>query len=90
MCVVSMIIDHTRHWNPPILPVPYIPWPSPLPSVPARKWTIEEMREFLRLIEEAKKVDAKAGLKDCEDPEKAKLLIAIKQSIEFIEGKNHG
>ncbi|HYF37784.1 MAG TPA: hypothetical protein VD994_20955 [Prosthecobacter sp.] len=63
------------------------PW-APMPYDPVKKKAEEDaqkMREFLELLEKAKKVDEVAGLPNCEDPAKAAFEQAVVQRLAAIE-----
>lgn len=76
MCVVSMVMDEgRRQWpNPWVNPAPdaapAIPPAWPFPPPPSPFPSEEEIQEFRRLLEQAKKFDTVTGQSDCEDPEK--------------------
>ncbi len=83
MCTVSMIFDHYRErWNPPgYWPVP--PQTVPLPQIIQTEPTIsqEEIAEFRRLLERARKYDADHNQPDCEMEEKRAALLAIAKAL---------
>ena len=95
MCVVSMVYDHYyEKWkNTPPPPNPYIYPPPPYPIMP---WvappsglpTQQELEEFRRLLERARKYDIETGQKDCELEEKKRKVKELAESfgldIEFV------
>lgn len=98
MCVVSMVMDHYtdkwNQWNPPIMPYTAEPlryWPIPIP-IPEPKITDEEIREFRKLLERARKYDKDNGEPDCEMEEKKeklrKLAAELGFDISFIDEEN--
>ena len=71
MCTVSMIMDHYHDkWEDKLKwqPMPWLPttiWPAPSPPViPAI--TKEEIDEFHKLLDRARKYDIEHGEPDCE------------------------
>lgn len=99
MCVYSMIMDHkmddwyNKYWK--SVPGPkYEPdsppsWPYPLPEptkdVEVKLPTKEELEEFRKLLERARKYDEENNQKDCELEEKKKILkdMANKLGVEI-------
>ena len=84
MCSVSMIMDHFRDkWQQPpyILPQPYQVWQPPI--------TQDEIAEFRKLLERARKYDRDNGEPDCELQEKKdalkKIADAMGVDISFID-----
>ena len=86
MCVVSMVMDMGRTswpWNPPV-GSPIQPVTVPFNTT---DWTIATTDEatalqaFEELIAAAEKLDRILGLADCEDPEKAKWLDAVRERV---------
>ena len=86
MCVVSMVMDMGRTswpWNPPV-GSPIQPVTVPFDNT---GWTIATTDEsialqaFEELIAAAEKLDRILGLADCEDPEKAKWLDAVRERV---------
>ncbi len=77
MCVMSMVMDHSRDFMWPYT-VPWSPtqpfqWP-PTPTEPSPIFT-QEMADFIsKLIKGAKDYDAKTGQPDCELEGKKKTL----------------
>lgn len=93
MCVVSMISDHyIEKWqeklHPPVT-VPYYARPfDPAPPLDPPTITPEEVEEFRRLLERARKYDKRTGQPDCELEEKRKTLKDLARqlgvAIEFV------
>lgn len=50
-------------------------------TYPMDWWNAIKLEEFQKLIGAAKHMDEVAGEKDCEDPEKAKLLQRVEQHL---------
>lgn len=89
MCVVSMVSDwgRTQPWAPdPIKPWKPTEW---LPGIPQQPQVSEEdlkkIKEFLKLLEEAKKFDEATKQPDCIDDRKDKFE---KELIDLL--KKHG
>lgn len=88
MCVVSMVMDHYRErWtNPPFVYPPVIPL-SQIVNPP----TQDEIDEFRRLLDRARKYDKKYGEPDCELDEKRLALKKIANEmgidISFVDDK---
>lgn len=75
MCAVSMIMDH--YWDkwPKPNPTPHWPQPNPLqPYIPPNLPTAEEIEEFRKLLERARKYDKDNNEPDCELQEKKDRL----------------
>jgi hypothetical protein len=73
MCVMSMVYDYYQDkWKQPLQYPIYPTWiiPSSLPP----QLTPEELAEFRKLLERAKKYDEENNQKDCELEEKKKKL----------------
>lgn len=84
MCVVSQILDYGKdRWSfvPPYTlpnnPVEYIPLP-----------TKEELEEFRRLIEAARRFDEATGQPDCELDEKLEWLKDLEARVRKLEAKD--
>lgn len=97
MCMVSAIMDHGRHefwpYPEPLMPKPWFeafpgiplkPLPGLLPPIDP-KVSEDSLKEFMRLFEAAKKYDDKTGQPNCEDPEKIKVLEAVKARLDQIK-----
>ena len=79
MCVVSMVMEHyINRWQPLVQPVP-VPYPFPVPA--PRMPTHEEVSEFHRLLERARKYDAEHNEPDCELEEKRQLLLKLAKEL---------
>lgn len=76
MCVVSNVSTYGQQ----------IGWP-PLNPISPSPWTIDTIKKFMDLLEQARKFDEAAGQKDCVDPEKAKFEEALIKRLEAIEKK---
>jgi len=87
MCVVSMIMDHyydewwRRYRNPTLPPVtipvfPYTPQPLPQPMP-----TQQELDEFRRLLDRARKYDKDNGEPDCELEQKRQKLKGMAKEL---------
>lgn len=102
MCVMSMVLDHAADkWDqwvpkwPPYKPAPELPPMAPLepfplpPKEPARFPTQEELEDFRRLYERAKKYDADNNEPNCETDEKKRrvkeLADKLGVNIDFID-----
>lgn len=88
MCVYCMIGDDFFHRNPPWHPYdPITPWPPsvprPLPATPINPWPVDQLKEFLDLLERVKRLEDKFGC-PCE-PNKADYLDLLKRRIEALE-----
>lgn len=92
MCVVSMIMDHfSDEWNrryprpfePIPMPQPNPPWPGPLPypQPQPRGPTQEEVDEFRRLLERARKYDQEHNQPDCELEEKRRKIKELAEQL---------
>ena len=93
MCVYSLIADHYidkwNRWIPtPTSPQPLQPIYIPLPAPTISPLTQEEVDDFRKLLERAKKYDEENGEKDCElDSKKQKLKDLAKMlgvEIDFV------
>lgn len=69
MCIVSNIYDK---WS------PNQPWKYPDSPLPNPWWTPEKIKEFMGLIEAAKKQDKAEGNPDCHKPEMEEFIKEIK------------
>lgn len=82
-------------WKLPLAPGPYTPEPFfPHQTIPVKvepnpfsKEEVERIREFLKLLEMAKKVDEMTGQADCPDPEKAAWVKKLAERLDGIESK---
>lgn len=78
MCAYSMICDHFYDkWAPsgPIITPPAIPRPRPTPL------TDEEIEEFRKLLERAKKYDIDNGEPECELEDKKRKLKELARQL---------
>lgn len=84
MCVVSMISDWGRQqtWAPQ---VPQTPWELPYVPPAISPQDIEKIKEFLELLEQAKKFDEATKQPECTDDRKDKFE---KELIDLL--KKHG
>jgi hypothetical protein len=104
MCAVSMIFDHYgKQTSPFIVPPQPAPWspntPNPLPQpfqwqkvAPAQghQWDAESLRLLREAIEIIKKLDAKLGLADCDDPKKAAWLAEVERKVAIAQHDDWG
>ena len=78
MCTVSMVMDEGQKlWpNPGIHPQaqPWNPLTGQTVAIPMNIPTAEEIAEFRKLLEAAKKLDVLTNQPDCEDPKKVEWL----------------
>ena len=80
--------------------LPYIPEPRPVPVIIPRdptpeeikdwikknkNWSPEKYEQLMKLIEEAKKIDAMHGEADCEDPLKLKFLKELEELVDYMK-----
>lgn len=78
MCVVSMVMDHYRErWEPLRRQ-----WPTFTPNTNTEPAiSDEEIREFRKLLDRARKYDKENGEPDCELDEKKAALKAIADKL---------
>lgn len=83
MCIVSTIIDSGKSvwpgWVQPYQPMvsqPYNNEPTP-----------DQWREFMELVEKAKKFDEMTGQANCEDPEKVDWMLKMESRMAELEAK---
>lgn len=88
MCVYSMVVDHyTEKWSDWLKPQPYQPvWPPvllpPYPApLPPPQLTPEEIADFRKLLERAKRYDADNNEPACELDSKKKKLIDMAKEL---------
>ncbi len=95
MCVMSMVMDHySEKWNDwvnkpysPTVPVTPEFYPVIMPLIPQpTQLTPEEIAEFRKLLERARKYDRDNGEPDCELAEKKELLenLAKKLGVDIL------
>lgn len=86
MCAYCMIGDWQFRHNPPWdrgLFQPLIP--APLPDVPVNPWSVDQLKEYLDLLERVKALEDQLGC-PCE-PNKADYIRLFKERIEALEKK---
>lgn len=85
MCVYSMVMDHYHDkWNQPPYKFPQLPEPMVRPIEPPalpKPITADEIDEFRRLLERARKYDVETGQRDCETDEKRKRLLDLAKEL---------
>lgn len=93
MCIVSMTFDHYGSGGTPIVPQVPIPWSPNPPSLPpqpfdwpkaapaALPWDPDALKLLREAIDLIRKLDAKLGLPDCEDPKKAVWLAEVERKV---------
>ena len=92
MCAVSVISDHYGQYTAP----PYqfytqpFDWTKALEQQRESKWDREAFEMLKELIERTKKLDAKLGLPDCEDPKKAEWMADIERRVKALEDEKGG
>lgn len=90
MCIVSMAFDHYGTGG-YFRPLPNQPFPVPQPfqwpaAAPVeRPWDAESLALLKTAMELLRKLDAKLGLPDCDDPKKAEWLKAIEAKVSHDE-----
>lgn len=90
MCMYCSMGDHTFKYDPPWSPSdPITPWPHtvPLPISPApiNPWPLEQLKEYLDLLQKVKELEDKIGC-PC-DPEKPDYLKLLGDRIKHLEKK---
>lgn len=91
MCVYCYCGDHAFRWNPPWqetrTPDELYPWhplvPKPATPGPHLPWSIKQLKEYMKLLKEIKKLEDKLGC-PCE-PNKADYLSLLKKRIKALE-----
>lgn len=88
LCAYSMIADHYfEKWSQPPYQPTFIPLPYPVPNevpgdyVKPRIPSQEEIDEFYKLLERARKYDEENNQKDCELEDKKKKLLDLAKEL---------
>ena len=91
MCVYCVIGDWQFRHNPPWKPTDYPVWPPSIPVPPAfpqpfSPWPVEQVREYLELLEKVKALEDQLGC-PCE-PNKADYIGLLKKRVAALEKKS--
>lgn len=90
MCTASMVYDYGRQsppWQTNPIPMPGLSMqqqfisPTPLPDTEAR----DAIKQFIKLLDNAKEYDRATKQPDCEDPAKAEFMKQILDRLDAIE-----
>lgn len=91
MCVYCNMGDHTFKYDPPwrprdypIIP-PYVPAPVRPFSPDYEPWPVDQLKEYLKLLQEVKEMEDKLGC-PCE-PNKANYIKLLEERIKFLKQK---
>ena len=89
MCVYCMMADWAKKWTPdtstPAIPMPGLP--PPLPVIPYRPWTQEQLTQFMDILAKIKELEDKLGGCPCEEPEKLDYLNLLQQRLDDLDKK---